>query len=198
MLKEYLEKHGIQQKELAKVLNIDKYQMSKIANHRCMPTPEQAKAITEYLQCDVKEIFPANFVTFKIANLSHKSKTNNNLYYRLCVKLDKASCNCLKIKNLNLLGYDSLKSWVIEQIKMFEIKLDNQLKQRIDICMQEIVNNIKQKPYASPEEQQELFNHIKQKYFENSPQCDESLQDLIKESFAIVNSQKALINLMRE
>lgn len=197
MLKEYLKEHNIQQKELAKVLNIDKYQMSKIANHICLPTPEQAKIIIDYLHCDAKLIFPQDFVNFKIANLSHKKANSDNLFYRLSVRLDKGSCNCLKSKNLKLLGYESLKSWTEEQIHDLNAQLDRYYQQQINFVIQDIFESIKHNPNATKDKQIELFDDLMQKYFRDTPQCAEELRKLIVYAHEIVKTQKTLEEQMR-
>lgn len=196
MLKEYLESHGIQQKELAKILNIDKYQMSKIANHKCMPTPAQAQAIVNYLKCNVNEIFPKDYINFKIANLRRKNKSNDKKFYRLCVKLDLASCNCLKLQNLHLLGYKTLKEWVEKQIKNFEIELIKYRQDIVSKALQDILIVIKNNKQPSQEEITQLVNTIMQKYFYDMPQCAELMQELISQAYCIVRTHNALLDTM--
>lgn len=196
MLKQYLENHGIQQKELAQALKIDKFQMSKIANHRVMPTPEQCKIILEYLNCDVKEIFPQNFIGFKIANLSHKTKTSKNKYYRLSVRLNKTSCNRLNLQNLNLLGYKTLKSWIEKQIKLFEIELREYQNKLVNEALQEMLKEIQNNPEPTQEEITNLVNQIMQKYFSKMPQCAELLHELINQAYSIVKTHHELLKKM--
>lgn len=114
LLKEILKSRNIEQQELAEKTNIDKWQISKIVNYRCLPTPEQATKICEYLDCNILDIYNKNEIDLiKGAKKASRNETDK-LYYRLSVRLNKASCNCLKRENMKLIGYKTIKSWVEE------------------------------------------------------------------------------------
>ena len=114
LLKEYLKRENIQQKELANILNIDKVQMNEIANYKVLPLPEQADKICECLNCNILDIYNKNEIDLvKGVKKASRNKTDN-LYYRLSVRLNKSGCNCLKLENLQILGYKTIKEWVLE------------------------------------------------------------------------------------
>ena len=114
LLKEILNNKNMEQQELADKTNIDKWQISKITNYKCLPTPEQAYKICCALECNILDIY--NKSEIDLINGVKKASRNNddNLYYRLSVRLNKASCNCLKLENIKLLGYKTQKEWVLD------------------------------------------------------------------------------------
>ena len=114
LIKEYLNKQNKQQKELAEALNIDKRDINKIVNYKCLPLPEQAEKICEFLDCNILDIY--NKKEIDLVKGTKKASRNNDseLYYRLSVRLNKAGCNCLKLENLQKLGYKTLKEWVLD------------------------------------------------------------------------------------
>ena len=114
LIKEYLNKQNKQQKQLAEALNIDKRDINKIVNYKCLPLPEQAEKICEFLDCNILDIY--NKKEIDLVKGTKKASRNNDseLYYRLSVRLNKAGCNCLKLENLQKLGYKTLKEWVLD------------------------------------------------------------------------------------
>ncbi len=125
LLKELLIKNNIKQKEMAKELNIDKEHMSKISNYKCLPTPEQAKKMCNFLDCNILDIYNKKEIDLILGCKKAKRNQDNNLYYRLSVRLNKSGCNCLKQENLNKLGYKTLKSWVLECLEELQGRLKN-------------------------------------------------------------------------
>lgn len=117
LLKEILKNKNIEQQELSDKTNIDKWQISKICNYKCLPTPEQAYKICDVLDCNILDIY--NKSEIDLINGVKKASRNktDNLYYRLSVRLNKASCNCLKLDNIKLLGYKTIKDWVLDCMK---------------------------------------------------------------------------------
>lgn len=114
LLKEILKNKNLEQQELAQKIDIDKYQISKITNYKCLPTPQQAEKICEILDCNILDIYNKNEIDL-IKGAKKASRNNNdNLYYRLSVRLNKSGCNCLKPENIKLLGYKTIKEWVLE------------------------------------------------------------------------------------
>lgn len=116
LLKELLQSQNKQQKELAKVLNIDKSHMSKIAGYKCLPLPEQAKKICEYLNCNILDIYNRKEVDLILGTKKKSNNIDSTIYYKLSVRLNRTSCNCLKLDNLKMLGYKTIKEWVEECI----------------------------------------------------------------------------------
>lgn len=114
LLKEYLKRENIQQKELAKKINVDEWQLSKIVNYKCLPLPEQADKICECLNCNILDIYNKNEIDLVKGVKKASRNKNDNLYYRLSVRLNKSGCNCLKLENLQILGYKTIKEWVLE------------------------------------------------------------------------------------
>ena len=114
LLKEYLKRENKQQKELAEYLNIDKVQMSEIANYKVLPLPEQVDKICEFLNCNILDIYNKNEIDLVKGVKKASRNKNDNLYYRLSVRLNKSGCNCLKLENLQILGYQTIKEWVLE------------------------------------------------------------------------------------
>lgn len=114
LIKEYLNKQNKQQKQLAEALSIDKRDINKIVNYKCLPLPEQAEKICEFLDCNILDIY--NKKEIDLVKGTKKASRNNDseLYYRLSVRLNKAGCNCLKLENLQKLGYKTLKEWVLD------------------------------------------------------------------------------------
>ncbi len=125
LLKELLLKNNIQQKQLAVYLGIDKEHISKIANYKCLPTPEQAKRICEFLNCNILDIYNKKEIDLILGTRKASRNQDSGLYYRLSVRLNKCSCNCLKQENLNKLGFKTLKEWVESCIFQLETKLNN-------------------------------------------------------------------------
>ena len=126
LLKEQLQKRSISQKELAEHLGIDKMQMSRLANYKCLPTPEQAKSICKYLDCNILDIYNKKEIDLIMGCKKASRNQDDNLYYRICVRLNKSSCNCLKIENLSKLGYKTIKSWVVDCVNDLQEKLKGQ------------------------------------------------------------------------
>lgn len=114
LIKEHLQRKNILQNELAKILEMDKYQVSKIVNYKCLPLPEQADKMCELLDCNILDLYNKKEIDL-INGVKKASRTqNDNLYYRLSVRLNKASCNCLKLENIKLVGYKTQKEWVLD------------------------------------------------------------------------------------
>ena len=109
-----LQSKNKQQKDLAELLQADKSYISKIANYKCLPTPQQAKAICEYLECNILDIYNKKEIDLILGTKRASNNQDSMFYYRLSVRLNKSSCNCLKIENLKLLGYNTIKEWVVE------------------------------------------------------------------------------------
>lgn len=114
LLKEILKNKNMLQYDLANYIGIDKVQMSEIVNYKCLPTPQQAERICEILDCNILDIY--NKSEIDLINGVKKASRNktDNLYYRLSVRLNKSGCNCLKLENIQLLGYKTIKEWVID------------------------------------------------------------------------------------
>ena len=126
LLKELLARQGKEQKDLAKYLNIDKEQISKIANYKCLPTPEQAKLICEFLECNILDIYNKKEIDLILGCKKSNRIQDDNLYYRLSVRLNKSGCNCLKLYNLNKIGYKTLKEWVLACMEQLKQQLKEQ------------------------------------------------------------------------
>lgn len=65
-LKQILTEKGITYKQVAKVLEIDKPQVCRLANGKCLPTVEQAKKLCEFLSCNLLDIYSANELLYKM------------------------------------------------------------------------------------------------------------------------------------
>ena len=117
-----LAKNNMQQKELAEIVGISPQQMSKLANYKCLPTPAQANTICETLQCNILDIYNKNEIDLILGTRKASRNQEDNLYYRLSVRLNRSSCNCLKPQNLNKVGYKTIKAWVIDCMKELETK----------------------------------------------------------------------------
>ena len=117
LLKEYIQKEGKQQKEIAKAIGVDKQQMSKIVNYKCLPLPGQASKICEILECNILDIYNKTEIDLVKGTKKASRNKDGNLYYRLSVRLNKASCNCLKLENIKKLGYKTIKEWVLDCIE---------------------------------------------------------------------------------
>lgn len=126
LLKELLARQGKQQNDLAKYLNLDKEQISKIANYVCLPTPEQARLICEFLNCNILDIYNKKEIDLILGCKKSNRVQDNNLYYRLSVRLNKSGCNCLKPQYLIKLGYKTQKEWVLECMEQLKQRLKGQ------------------------------------------------------------------------
>lgn len=114
LIKEYLAKENKQQKQLAEALNIDKRDINKIVNYKCLPLPEQARKICEFLSCNILDIYNKKEIDLVKGTTKASRNNEDNLYYRLSVRINKTDCDCLKLKNLQKLGYKTLKEWVLD------------------------------------------------------------------------------------
>ncbi len=65
-LKQILTEQGITYKQLAKVLEIDKPHVCRLANGKCLPTVEQARRMCEFLGCKLLDIYSANELLYKM------------------------------------------------------------------------------------------------------------------------------------
>lgn len=126
LLKELLAKANLQQKDLVKALGQDKYYISKIANYKCLPTPEQASIICKMLNCNILDIYNKNEIDLLKGVKKASRNQDDNLYYRLSVRLNKSGCNCLKLENLNKLGYKTIKEWVLDCMQDLQKRLKEQ------------------------------------------------------------------------
>lgn len=97
LLKEMLASQNKQQNNLAKYLNVDNSYISKICNYRCLPLPTQAKAICEYLNCNILDIYNKREIDLILGTKKASNNTDSTFYYRLSVRLNRASCKCLKL-----------------------------------------------------------------------------------------------------
>lgn len=120
LLKELLKEKNLQQKDLMKVLNADKQFISRLANYKYLPTPEQAKKICDFLECNIFDIYNKSEIDLILGTRRASRNKDSHLYYRLSVRLNKSGCNSLKLQNLKLLGYKTIKEWVIECISNLE------------------------------------------------------------------------------
>lgn len=132
LLKEMLNYKGKQQNDLAKALGVDKQYISKIANYKCLPTPEQAKQICEFLECNILDIYNKKEIDLILGTRNKFKAKDNTFYYRLSVRLNKSSCNCLKIENLKKLGYKTQKQWVLECMENLKERLKEQRNEQND------------------------------------------------------------------
>lgn len=125
LLKELLIKNNIKQKDMANALNIDKEHMSKIANYKCLPTPEQSIKMCEMLNCNILDIYNKKEIDLILGTKKASRNQDSDLYYKLSVRLNKSSCNCLKREYLQQLGFKTLKDWVLSCIKDLNNKIKN-------------------------------------------------------------------------
>ena len=117
LIKEYLARENKEQNELAEFIGIDKQEMSRIVNYKCLPLPEQAEKICEFLNCNILDLYNRQEIDL-IKGVKKASRIkDDNLYYRLSVRLNRSCCNLLKVKNLQLVGYETQKQWVVECLK---------------------------------------------------------------------------------
>ena len=130
LLKEMLASQSKQQNDLAKYLNVDNSYISKICNYRCLPLPTQAKAICEYLDCNILDIYNKKEIDLILGTKKASKNIDNTFYYRLSVRLNRASCKCLKIDNLKLLGYNTIKEWVLDCINDLNLRLKEERSTR--------------------------------------------------------------------
>ena len=126
LLKEMLHNQNKMQKDLAQILDTDKQYISKLANYKCLPTPEQAQKICTYLNCNILDIYNKKEIDLILGTKKATRNTDSIFYYRLSVRLNKSSCNCLKIENLRRLGYKTQKEWVIECVNELKKRLKEQ------------------------------------------------------------------------
>ncbi len=128
LLKELLQSKGLQQKDLAEHLGVDKSYISKLANYKCLPTPEQAVTICEMLDCNILDIYNKKEIDLILGTKKASRNKDEGLYYKLSVRLNKSGCNCLKIENLKLLGFKTKKEWVLDCIEKLKIQLKERNK----------------------------------------------------------------------
>lgn len=129
LLKELLKKNNIQQKDLALILNLEETHISNLTNYKCLPTPNQAFKICELLNCNILDIYNKNEIDLILGTKKASRNNDDNLYYRLCVRLNKSGCNCLKIENLQKLGYKTMKEWVLDCMEDLKLRLRERDKQ---------------------------------------------------------------------
>lgn len=121
-----MKQKNIQQKELAKITNTDKRYISEVANYKCLPLPEQADQICKYLGCNILDIYNKKEIDLILGTKRKSNNIDSDIYYRLSVRLNKSSRDCLKKENLNKLGYKTQKEWVIECINELKKRLKEQ------------------------------------------------------------------------
>lgn len=126
LLKELLKKNKLQQKDLADILRVDEPYVSNLANYKYLPTPEQANKICTFLNCNILDIYNKKEIDLILGTKKASRNNDDNLYYRLCVRLNKSGCNCLKIENLHKLGYKTMKEWVLDCMESLKHRLKEQ------------------------------------------------------------------------
>lgn len=130
-LRELMCLRKIKHYELTKVLKTDKAYISRLMNYKFLPTPEDAKKICKFLNCDILEIYDEKEINIKSGARQRETRENDNKYYRLSVRLKLGGCNLLQqTKKLKQLGYKSKADWVRKKIKETEQEYKNYLKQK--------------------------------------------------------------------
>ena len=66
------------------------------------------------LECNILDIYNKQEIDLLKGVRKASRNTDDELYYRLSVRLNKGGCNCLKLENLKKLGYKTIKQWVLE------------------------------------------------------------------------------------
>lgn len=64
-LKELIKLRKYTYSQVANYVGIDKYQLCKIANYVCLPTPHQLQLICNFLKCKPCDIYKKSEITFK-------------------------------------------------------------------------------------------------------------------------------------
>lgn len=114
-------------------LGIDKYDFSKIANGKYLPTGEQLLKLCEILEIEPIELLNQTDIEiygnlFNKPYKPQKIKSEQDVY-KLSVRLPKRRCNLLQHKeNLQRLGYKNLQDWIWQKFLETECQL-NELDQ---------------------------------------------------------------------
>lgn len=125
-LKEKRKELNIEQTDLAVHVGTNVPMISNFERYKCLPVPTMLKAICKVLKCEVLDIYEANEIYIKEADIKSQLKValrEKPCVYRLTADLPNYAREILNSKNLEKCGYHSLKDFIWHCFKRFEKRL---------------------------------------------------------------------------
>jgi transcriptional regulator with XRE-family HTH domain len=124
---------NVEQLDLATRVGTNAPMMSAFEHYKCLPIPSMLKAIAKELNCKITDLYSIDEIYIQQENSTTKRRIVNlePLIYKLTVELPNSARDILTQRNLEQLGYHSIKDFVWQCLKKFEIKLSKKQEKTI-------------------------------------------------------------------
>jgi len=110
---------NVTQDDLVKKVGQPKSIISLWENNKSLPTPPQAKIITDFLQCGLLDLFTLEDITFHNLGKTKEQQANtisDRQYRNVGFCIQKDNFNILSKSTLNKLGYTTKTMWLCAKL----------------------------------------------------------------------------------
>ena len=110
---------NVTQDDLVKKVEQPKSIISLWENNKSLPTPSQAKIITDFLQCGLLDLFNLEDISFHNLGKTKEQQANNiadKQYRNIGFYIQKENFNILSKSNLKKLGYTTKTMWLCAKL----------------------------------------------------------------------------------